>query len=353
MPQPHIVVLSAADISLEEKLAFLRDPSCYPQRISKIETIETHMSWVFLTNENAYKLKKPIRHDIFDFRTIEARKHFCEEEVRLNRRLAEDVYLAVVPLCRNASGELRLESAGEAVDWLVKMRRLPAERMLDRMIVNGVALPQDIVRVTQKLAEFYKQSHRVSVEPRVRSAMLMSEARRNRRVLNRSAYQLPADRLRKLCDWHRSILRSSPPWLEERMRCLHIVEGHGDLRPEHVCIRERIDIIDCLEAAPHLRLLDPADEVGYLALEIERLGATAYAALLLQAWRDASGDAPDQRLIHFYQSLRACIRARLAVQHLDNPQENNREKWLARTLDYLGLAERHQASASAVSEPPS
>jgi hypothetical protein len=109
MPQPHIVAQPAADISLEEKLAFLRNPPCYPQCIFKIETIETHMSWVFLTDDNAYKLKKPIRHDIFDFRTIEARKHFCEEEVRLNRRLAKDVYLAVVPLCRIASGELRPE----------------------------------------------------------------------------------------------------------------------------------------------------------------------------------------------------------------------------------------------------
>ncbi|HEX7646136.1 MAG TPA: hypothetical protein VF450_01860 [Noviherbaspirillum sp.] len=353
MPTPHVVALPAAGISLEEKLACLRAPSCYPQFVSNIETIETHMSWVFLTNENAYKLKKPIRHDIFDFRAIEARRHFCEEEVRLNRRLAEDVYLAVVPLCRIASGELRLESAGEAIDWLVKMRRLPAERMLDRMIANGTARPQDIVRVAQTLAEFYKQSHRLAIEPRIRRAVLMSETRRNRRVLSRAAYQLPADQVRRLCDWHRSMLRSSPAWLEERLRGMHIVEGHGDLRPEHVCIRERIDIIDCLEAAPHLRLLDPADEVGYLALEIERLGAPAFSSLLLQTWREASGDAPDQRLVHFYQSLRACIRARLAAQHLDEAWERDREKWMTRTFDYLGLAERHQASASAVSDPPS
>ena len=166
MPQPHIVAQPGTDISLEEKLAFLHNPSCYPQCVFKIETIETHMSWVFLTDENAYKLKKPVRHDIFDFRSIEARKHFCEEEVRLNRRLAEDVYLAV----------------------------------------------------------------------------LLSEARRNRRVLGRTAYQLPADRIRRLCDWHRSMLRICPHWLEERMHGTHIVEGHGDLRPEHVCIRERSTI---------------------------------------------------------------------------------------------------------------
>ena len=96
--------------------------------------IETHMSWVYLTDRHAYKLKKPVRYDYLDFSTLEARRQNCEDEIRLNRRLAPDVYLAAIPLTVDAEGGLRLDGTGAVVDWLVKMRRLPADQMMDRAI---------------------------------------------------------------------------------------------------------------------------------------------------------------------------------------------------------------------------
>ena len=117
--------LPAFDITLESKVAFLRHPTSFPEPAYRVEAIETHMSWVFLTDGYAYKLKKPVCQEFFDFRTVEARHHYCQEEVRLNRRLAEDIYLGLVALSMDAHGHLQLDQHGTIVDWLVKMHRLP------------------------------------------------------------------------------------------------------------------------------------------------------------------------------------------------------------------------------------
>ena len=113
------------DVTLESKLAFLRRPASYGGCTRRVETIETHMSWVFLTDAHAYKLKKPVHQDLFDFRSLAARRHYCEEELRLNRRLAPDVYLGIAVLSIDRLGRLHLGQHGTVVDWLVRMRRLP------------------------------------------------------------------------------------------------------------------------------------------------------------------------------------------------------------------------------------
>jgi aminoglycoside phosphotransferase family enzyme len=148
------------EIALESKVAFLRQPMSFPDRPFRIEAIETHMSWVFLTEEYAYKLKKPVCQEALDFRSIDARRHYCDEEIRLNRRLAADVYLGIVAMSINSSGHLRLcengiSVEGEAiVDWLVQMRRLPPEHMLDYALKTGRVSDEDIGRVAARLALF-------------------------------------------------------------------------------------------------------------------------------------------------------------------------------------------------------
>jgi aminoglycoside phosphotransferase family enzyme len=122
-------------------VAALRDPACYPEATQGVQAIETHMSWVFLTDAHAYKLKKPVHFADRDFRSADARRHSCEEEVRLNRRLAAPVYLGVVPLAVAGDGGLRVGGQGPAVDWLVRMHRLPAGLMLDSLLAGGAATP--------------------------------------------------------------------------------------------------------------------------------------------------------------------------------------------------------------------
>jgi uncharacterized protein len=146
---------NAADLpSLRDKVAFLSSPDAHSPRPDAVEAIETHMSWVFLTDRYAYKLKKPIRYDVLDFSSLALRRRSCMREIRLNRRLARDVYLDVVPLTLEPGDELRLGGSGSPADWLVKMRRLPAERTLDRLISRGTTGREEVEPAAALLAAF-------------------------------------------------------------------------------------------------------------------------------------------------------------------------------------------------------
>ncbi|QOY96692.1 hypothetical protein IM543_14300 [Massilia sp. UMI-21] len=336
-----------AAAATDAKLAFLRLATSYPGPVRRVDAIETHMSWVFLTGHDAYKLKKPVRLGQFDARSLAARRRYCEEEVRVNRRLAPDVYLGVVALCVDARGQFRLGRDGAVVDWLVWMRRLPARHMLDHAIRAGTLRAQDIRRVASRLAAFYRTATPLSVDAGAYRAAFARELGRNRRALVRPAYGLAPGPVRDLCAAQQALLAARPDWFDERVRSHRIVDGHGDLRPEHVCLAPQVSIIDAIEFAPALRIVDPADELGFLALECERLGAAGAGACLLRSYAELAGDRPGAGLVHFYQGYRAALRARLAIRHLDEARFRHAPEWRRRAERYLGLAQSHQDSADA------
>ncbi len=182
----------AATPSLGQKVAFLSRPDAYPERPGHVEAVETHMSWVFLTDRHAFKLKKPIRYDVLDFNTRELRRRSCRRELRLNRRLAPDVYLAVVPLTLEADGRLCLNGSGPVADWLVKMRRLPAERMLDRVIAGGAIRRMDVAPAATLLARFYRRARPADVDGEGYREHLREGIHADREELVKPVYGLPA-----------------------------------------------------------------------------------------------------------------------------------------------------------------
>ena len=332
---------AAFDLPLADKVAALRTPRCYPRPARPIESIETHMSWVFLTPHDAWKLKKPVRYDHQDFRSVAGRRFFCEEELRLNRRLAPDVYLEVVPLTREGDGTLRLAGTGTPVDWLVRMRRLPAREMLDALLARGEATTAHMRAIAQRLCRFQAGQPPAPVDAASYRALLRRHLQEAERELCRPAWALPAARIQALVGALRTTLREQPQLFDARVAAGRVLEGHGDLRPEHVWLGEPLAIIDCLEFSPQLRLQDAADETAYLALECERARAPALARELLDAWLGCSGDPVPPALLHWYQACRACARAALAVRHLHEPRYRASSKWRLRALRYLVLAQRH------------
>lgn len=343
---------ASEEIDTGAKLAFLRRPTSFPDPTRRVDTVETHMSWVFLTDDYAYKLKKPVRLAPFDARTLAARRRYCNDEVRLNRRLAPDVYLGVVALRVDAHGRLRLGGDGAVVDWLVQMRRLPARHMLDHALRAGTLHRDDLRRVAAHLAAFYLAAPRLTIDAGAYRAAFARDVDRNRRALVRPVYGLAPGPVRDLCAAQRALLAARPDWFDERVKSHRIVDGHGDLRPEHVCLAPRVAIIDCLEFARAPRIVDPADELGFLALECERLGSPAAALRLLRTYGELTGDRPRAGLVHFYQGFRAGLRARIAIRHLDEEQFRHAPEWRRRAEAYLGLAQRHQASADAAARAP-
>jgi aminoglycoside phosphotransferase family enzyme len=329
---------SADALSLRDKVDYLSRPEAYTPRPPVVETVETHMSWVFLTDRFAYKLKKPIRYDVLDFSSRHLRLRSCQREILLNRRLAPDVYLDVVPLVVETDGGLRLGGSGPAADWLVKMRRLPADRMLDCRIGLGPVTRAEVEPVAALLGSFYANA----VPARVDAAGYLRHLRRgiraDREELVRKTYGLPAVDILRVAEEQLRLVRRAKSMLEQRVASGRVVEGHGDLRPEHICLTDPPVVIDCLEFSHDLRMLDPLDELTFLGLECERLGAPEVGAWFMDAYRRAARDEPPPELLGFYLRFRALRRAKVAVWHLRDHGRDDKGKWIDRARWYVDAA---------------
>ncbi|HSD26332.1 MAG TPA: hypothetical protein VLL75_03460 [Vicinamibacteria bacterium] len=323
---------------IEAKVAFLRRPEAYAEKPGSVEVVETHMSWVFLTERHAYKLKKPVRYDSLDFSTPELRRRDCEAEVRLNRRLASDVYLGIVALSVDPVAGFALGGEGDPADWLVHMRRLPAERMLDRLIRRGRIEEAEVRPAALRLARFFADARPVELSAVEYRKRLEEGTRGDRDELCQPEFRLPRDRVVQIADSQLVRLARHPELFDRRVDEGRIIEGHGDLRPEHICLTPEPAIIDCLEFSRDLRLLDPADELAFLGLECERLGRAAVGRWFLRAYAEVGGDEPPEPLLRFHRNYRALRRAKIAVWHLKDPGVRDHDKWGERARCYLELA---------------
>jgi aminoglycoside phosphotransferase family enzyme len=335
-----------AEVPLGEKVAFLRRPEAYPEPTRQVETVETHMSWVFLTDAHAYKLKKPVRYPFLDYSTLDRRHHMCGEEVRLNRRLAPWVYLGLVPLMRDDGGRLALGEPGPAttgtiVEWLVQMVRLPAGKLLDQAIRHGTVTEPDAERAAAHLADFYRAADPIAVSAPDYIGAFGKALSENAREM--AAAGIPERRFAAVVRALSRFLDERAPLLRTRIEQGHIIEGHGDLRPEHIFLGEPAAIIDCLEFDRALRLLDPLEELAFLSMECDRLGAAKWGELFVDVYHRHVGDDAAEELMCFYRASRACLRSKLAVGHLHDGEIREPRRWLNQADQYLELANRYVA----------
>ena len=332
-----------ADPGTEARLGFLMSRAAHGADPASAQLVETHMSWVIVAGERVLKMKKPVRYPFLDFSTPALRERNCREEIRLNRRFAPQVYLGLLALQWHDGRfalvpEDRLPARGATVDWLVLMRRLPAERMLDRVIAAGALRPDDVDAVVAVLADFYRRAERSAMGAEAYVGRFRREQAVNRQILLHPRFEAVAagdslERLDAANDAHAATLR-------HRVAQGRIVDGHGDLRPEHVCLNHPPVVIDCLEFSAELRQVDPFDELAFLGLECAVAGAPWVAQRLVDGAAAALGDRPPQALIHLYAANRAALRARLAVAHLLDTQPRTPERWLPLGRRYLGQALR-------------
>lgn len=321
---------------IEEKVAFLSNAVSYPVKADRVEVLETHMSWVFLVGPRVYKLKKPVAHLLFDFTTIDGRYKNCVEEVRLNRRLGGDTYIGVEPLSAVARDGLTLGRKGVPVDWLVVMRRLPAAAMLEAQIKSAAVDYRRVMAVADLLARFYHRAASVQISGAQYLERLRGGISDNYRQL--VDYSLPEDRVKPVCDLQMTLLNKNSALFADRATAGALVEAHGDLRPEHICLTEPPVVIDCLEFSRDLRIRDPVDELSFLAMECEKLGEDRVGKILFEVYGRITGDEPEACLVAFYKAYRASERAKLAIWHLDDDYHERRGPWRQKAMDYLTMA---------------
>lgn len=337
----------AIDDVTAAKVAFLSDPSSYPDEPPRVETRETHFAWVFLAGARAYKMKKPSHLRGADWRTTEGRELACREELRLNRRLSASTYLAVEPLVETASG-FRIGGSGHAVDWLLVMRRLDERRMLDSVLEAGTLTPADLDAVLSFLVNFYKSRDPLTFTPDAYLQRLHGRIEEALSALQRTEFGLPAGRTAPLAQELRATFEALRPELEERATARRIAEIHGDLRAEHVWLGPPVQVIDALEVYADLRMLDTAEEIAMLALDCERPATSPWAPRYLRDhYRQLAADPISTRLFAFYMALRAATHAKLAIWHLDDPQQfPDPAPWRARALQAVATALRHCRGAA-------
>jgi len=330
------------DASLAGKVHFLSTPEAYGTGSGSVEARETQMSWVFLTPDRVYKLKKPQMRLFLDFSTIRKRHYFCDEELRLNRRLAVETYLRVLPLRRGVDGRYTLGDHGRVADWLVEMKRLRQDDMLDRRIAQGCLATSEVAGLAHRLADFYRSLPPQFADGHLYLTHLIEEQKINRTILLRTEFSL-GDLAGDLVARTDEALSGTLPEVEARARSGLIVEGHGDLRPEHVWLGDPLQIIDCLEFSRSMRMLDPYDEMNYLGMECDVLGADWIREQLLETLSSLFGRPPSPRLLAARGAFRALLRARLSIVHLLDTPIRNPEKWRPLTLRYLEQARRELA----------
>jgi uncharacterized protein len=326
----------------------LRQPGTYPDHPRSVDVIETHISCVFLTDRFVYKLKKPVHYDFCDFSTLAGREHACREEVRLNRRLAHDVYLGVLPIVADAGQALHLAQdeivGGNAknatiVDWVVQMRRLPIENTLDALVRAGRLKDSQTEQLAEKLAEFYAAAKRLAVAPGDYRRAIRTHLRGNLHELLAPEHALAPAVVSRIHAAQSQFLALAAPLFDARVLEGRVVEGHGDLRPEHICFEDVPVIFDCIEFNPELRRLDVADELSFLAMECDRLGATGVGQRVIDAYATRCADRPPPELWSFYKSYRACVRAKVAALRSRQLTGAAQSAGLDEAREYLQLAD--------------
>ncbi len=292
----------------------LLDPRCYPHRVDEVRLMQTHISYVLLTGAFAYKIKKPLDLGFLDFTTLAARRFFCEEELRLNRRLAPRVYVDVVAI--GGTPDKPVLGAGEpAIEYALRMREFPQTSLLDSMLARGELCAQHIDALAQEIAAFHGAIGRATPEDGYGSAAGI-EAPMRQNFTQFAALPLDAEErheLAALAHWSRREHARLRPAFEQRQRDGFIRECHGDLHLGNVALVDReIEIFDCIEFNANLRWIDVMNEAAFLVMDLDERGRPDFAWRFLDGYLTRTGDYAGMRLMRYYQVYRALVRAKVA-----------------------------------------
>jgi uncharacterized protein len=326
-------------------LAGLSRPDAYPHPVEELRVIETHISAVFLTGGYAYKLKKALDLGFLDFSTLERRRHFCEEELRLNRRLAPQLYVDVLPVTGTPQAP-RIGGDGDVLDYVLRMHQFDPERQLDRLLERGELDTQLIDRLMPLITRFHAEAETAPADseygsPEAVFAPMQQNFDQLRPLIIDPTQTAQLDRLE---DWTRTQFEELRPLLEQRRAQGFIRECHGDMHLGNMTLMgDEIAIFDGIEFNDDFRWIDVANEIAFFVMDLESRGAHRLAHHVLNAWLEATGDYPALKLMRFYQTYRAMVRAKVASIRLGQTglAEGERAQILDAYQRYADLAESY------------
>lgn len=299
-------------------ISALRRPEAYPHPVGRIELHETHISWVILTGVYAYKIKKPVNFGFLDFSTLEKRRHFCEEEVRINRRLSPRLYLAVAPIAGDPAHP-QVDGEGPVIDYAVRMRQFDSDLLWDRMADRNELSDDLIDRLAGQIAAFHEETFPPPADalcgfPSVFWTNLESIVADVRRAV---APGTDMARLDRVVSWMRAVRPGVDLRMIHRRDAGRVREGHGDLHLGNIALFSREDpqivVFDAIEFDDNLRWIDVMNDVSFLTMDLDHRGCPALGWRFLNTYLEITGDYGGMDLLRFYSAYRALVRARVIV----------------------------------------
>jgi len=329
-------------VGLPPLIQALLRPSAYPDSPQEVGLRQTHISYLLFTPCYVYKIKKPVNFGFLDFTTLEKRRFFCHQEVILNKRLCPDMYLGVVEV-REKEGTIRIEGDGEVVEYAVKMKRLPSENMMDRLLKGGSVTNEMVERIARIIAEFHKKA---DTNPYISEFGRPSAIRKNTdenfsQTLPFIGITIGAERYNRVKDYVERFLDDYSKILEERVKAGFIRDCQGDIHSEDICITNGIYIFDCIEFNERFRYIDTVSDIAFLAMDLDFLNCHNLSKRFVDAYIEASSDNGVPELLDFYKCYRAYVRGKVEgfKSEEDEVPDDERESARLKAKRYFYLAD--------------
>jgi aminoglycoside phosphotransferase family enzyme len=323
--------------------ALLR-PDAYPETPQHVEMVQTQMSFVFLTDNHVYKIKKPVNLGYLDYTTLERRHFFCRQEVELNRRLCPEVYLGVVPINRKGNS-IFIAGQGEIIEYAVKMCRLPREDMMDVLLTNNRVSSGMVANLARKLVEFHDKAETSAAIIVFGSldTIIQNTGENFAQTEKYISHTISRGDYQRLNAYTNNFIEHNASLFNKRVQDGRIRDCHGDLHAAHICFHNGICIYDCIEFNDRFRYCDIASEIAFLAMDLDHYGRADLSCSFIDSYARMSRDKELRELLNFYKCYRAYVRGKVESFKLDDPHISEAEKTgvLATARRYFELAKSY------------
>lgn len=331
-------------MSLPAMIEDLLDPAALPDETRRVSLVQTHISAVLVGDRFAYKIKKPVNFGFLDFLTLEKRAFYCRREVILNRRLAKEIYIDVLPVYFDGRHYSMKNQEGQVVEYAVKMKRVPSERLMIALYRKGALTKNHLRRLAGTLAAFHKSALRTPEIDRFgeAEAFRVNTEENFAQIKKYAGITIGRKAFTTLERWTERFYRSHSLQFRRRVEEGKIRDCHGDLHMEHVCFSRNIAIIDCIEFNDRFRYSDTVADVAFLLMDLEYHGGADLARKLWQEYQDRTEDRENEDLLRFYKVYRAVVRGKVNSFQIDDrgitPEAKERAADRARRYFELALS---------------
>ena len=320
----------------------LQNPVQLPDKTEKVSVVQTHISIVFVADEFVYKVKKPVNFGFLDFSTLEKREFYCHREVELNRRLAKDIYLDVLPIAFDGERYSLKGGPGNVEEYAVRMKRVPDESLMKSIFKNGELTRHHLKRIAGVLAEFHLNALR---SPEIDQFGEPDKFKINtdenfEQVEKYIGTTIQQDEYNALKKWTDMFFESNSPLFYDRIRLRRIRDCHGDLHMEHVCLTDDLPILDCIEFNDRFRYSDNIADIAFLLMDLEFNGGQDFSKVLWEYYKERAGEKEVDSLLTFYKVYRAFVRGKVNSFQVDDESigTDKKEEAVQRARKYFELA---------------